>query len=296
MRLEGGCYCAAVRYVAEGEPVLRAQCHCRACQYFGGAPNLFMLVPAEGSADTKGAPKTYRRVPGEFCGTHMISRRSGRVTASTLSGALGLGLRDRGGRAAGSQARDLDRHPLVRQGLGADHHPARRRQRALRLTTARYFTPSGRSIQAKGISPDIEVLQDVPEELKARTDTKGEASLRGHLKARRRADGSQSTSRRTRKMTRRCIPRSTSSAASRRTRPIRRTRRPCRTEAGRPLIGRGRASGPDAWPCGVESQLGKAGKEVLVVRPGWFRLGEPIRRMIAALCGPPRSQRQPEPS
>jgi len=54
---------------------------------------------------------------------------------------------------------------------------------ALRLTTARYFTPSGKSIQAKGISPDIEVLQDVPEELKARTDTKGEASLRGHLKA-----------------------------------------------------------------------------------------------------------------
>jgi carboxyl-terminal processing protease len=54
---------------------------------------------------------------------------------------------------------------------------------ALRLTTARYFTPSGRSIQAKGISPNIEVLQDVPEELKARTDTSGEASLRGHLKA-----------------------------------------------------------------------------------------------------------------
>jgi carboxyl-terminal processing protease len=54
---------------------------------------------------------------------------------------------------------------------------------ALRLTTARYFTPAGTSIQAKGIKPDIEVLQDVPEELKARTDTKGEASLRGHLKA-----------------------------------------------------------------------------------------------------------------
>ncbi len=54
---------------------------------------------------------------------------------------------------------------------------------ALRLTTARYFTPSGRSIQAKGISPDIEVLQDVPDDLKARSDTKGESSLRGHLKA-----------------------------------------------------------------------------------------------------------------
>jgi carboxyl-terminal processing protease len=54
---------------------------------------------------------------------------------------------------------------------------------ALRLTTARYFTPAGRSIQAKGISPDIEMLQDVPEEMKARTDSRGEAALRGHLKA-----------------------------------------------------------------------------------------------------------------
>ena len=54
---------------------------------------------------------------------------------------------------------------------------------ALTLTTARYFTPSGRSIQAKGISPDIEVLQDLPDELKAGTDSIGEASLRGHLKA-----------------------------------------------------------------------------------------------------------------
>jgi carboxyl-terminal processing protease len=57
---------------------------------------------------------------------------------------------------------------------------------ALRLTTARYFTPSGRSIQAKGITPDIEVLQDVPEDIQARaaiTETRGESSLRGHLKA-----------------------------------------------------------------------------------------------------------------
>ncbi|HEY2529068.1 MAG TPA: S41 family peptidase [Xanthobacteraceae bacterium] len=54
---------------------------------------------------------------------------------------------------------------------------------ALRLTTARYFTPSGRSIQAKGITPDIEALQNVPDDLKSRTDSKGEASLPGHLKA-----------------------------------------------------------------------------------------------------------------
>jgi carboxyl-terminal processing protease len=53
---------------------------------------------------------------------------------------------------------------------------------ALRLTTARYYTPSGRSIQAKGIDPDIQVLEDVPDELKGKDDTKGEASLKGHLK------------------------------------------------------------------------------------------------------------------
>jgi carboxyl-terminal processing protease len=61
---------------------------------------------------------------------------------------------------------------------------------ALRLTTARYYTPAGRSIQAKGIVPDIEVLQEVPEEVKARIsgEIKGEQSLRGHLKA---ADGEE---------------------------------------------------------------------------------------------------------
>ncbi len=54
---------------------------------------------------------------------------------------------------------------------------------AMALTTARYFTPSGQSIQARGIIPDIEVLQDVPDEFKARADIKGEASMRGHLSA-----------------------------------------------------------------------------------------------------------------
>jgi carboxyl-terminal processing protease len=54
---------------------------------------------------------------------------------------------------------------------------------ALALTTARYFTPSGHSIQALGVSPDIEILQDVPDEFKGRSDTKGEASMRGHLSA-----------------------------------------------------------------------------------------------------------------
>jgi carboxyl-terminal processing protease len=55
---------------------------------------------------------------------------------------------------------------------------------ALRLTTARYFTPSGRSIQAQGIEPDIEVEQPLPKELAdqiSSQSTRGESSLKGHL-------------------------------------------------------------------------------------------------------------------
>lgn len=56
---------------------------------------------------------------------------------------------------------------------------------AIRLTTARYYTPSGRSIQAKGIDPDQVVEQELPEEFKEAAKNakpRGEASLRGHLK------------------------------------------------------------------------------------------------------------------
>ena len=63
---------------------------------------------------------------------------------------------------------------------------------ALRLTTARNYTPSGRSIQAVGIVPDIEVLQDVPAELKDKAATGGESSLPGHLTGPGGQSGSQS--------------------------------------------------------------------------------------------------------
>ena len=53
---------------------------------------------------------------------------------------------------------------------------------ALKLTTARYFTPSGRSIQAKGIAPDYRVLENIPDDLKGKVESRGEASLAGHLK------------------------------------------------------------------------------------------------------------------
>jgi len=53
---------------------------------------------------------------------------------------------------------------------------------ALRLTTARYYTPANRSIQAKGIVPDFKVEEDVPDDIKAIEKPRGEAALRGHLK------------------------------------------------------------------------------------------------------------------
>ena len=51
---------------------------------------------------------------------------------------------------------------------------------AIRLTTAKYYTPSGKSIQAKGIDPDIFVPQSKLEVLEKNTNRK-ESDLRGHL-------------------------------------------------------------------------------------------------------------------
>ena len=54
------------------------------------------------------------------------------------------------------------------------------RDSAMRLTTARYYTPSGKSIQATGISPDITVNQAKIEEIKSFSNRK-ESDLKGHL-------------------------------------------------------------------------------------------------------------------
>ena len=53
---------------------------------------------------------------------------------------------------------------------------------AMRLTTARYYTPSGRSIQAKGIEPDVEVLPAQVKPLENYGFVLKEAELSGALK------------------------------------------------------------------------------------------------------------------
>lgn len=52
---------------------------------------------------------------------------------------------------------------------------------AIKLTTSRYYTPSNRSIQAAGISPDIEIFQDIPDEFKGHDEIIGEAALKGQI-------------------------------------------------------------------------------------------------------------------
>lgn len=93
MNLTGRCYCGALRYRAEGEPLFRLQCHCRECQYIsGGGPNFVMGMPADGFSYLQGSPRSFQRpdlpapVSREFCehcGTHLLTR-SPRVPGAVL--------------------------------------------------------------------------------------------------------------------------------------------------------------------------------------------------------------------
>jgi carboxyl-terminal processing protease len=55
------------------------------------------------------------------------------------------------------------------------------RQAAIKITTARYYTPSGRSIQASGIEPDIALAPVKVELTDSSQDTVRESQLEGHL-------------------------------------------------------------------------------------------------------------------
>ncbi len=87
MKIEGGCYCGALRFKSEGDALFKGQCQCRECQYAsGGHPNVIMAMPQASFSYTKGAPKKFRRgdlpnpVTREFCadcGTHILATSPG---------------------------------------------------------------------------------------------------------------------------------------------------------------------------------------------------------------------------
>ena len=83
MTIGGGCYCRAVRYEIDGEPLRRIMCYCRECQYIsGGGPNVVIAFreegvnflgarPAEFARDDLEAPA--RRMFCRICGTHVMT-------------------------------------------------------------------------------------------------------------------------------------------------------------------------------------------------------------------------------
>jgi len=87
MEIAGGCYCGALRYKAEGDPLFKGQCHCRECQYIsGGSPNVVLGMQEASFAYTKGSPTPFSRgdleapVTREFCpecGTHILAKAPG---------------------------------------------------------------------------------------------------------------------------------------------------------------------------------------------------------------------------
>ena len=99
-KLEGGCLCAAVRYICESDPSAQGACHCRDCQFLaGGGPAHSLTLPTDAVQITQGAPVAYaklsdagNRVTRFFCGacgTHLFLRNAAHpertsVNAGTL--------------------------------------------------------------------------------------------------------------------------------------------------------------------------------------------------------------------
>ena len=136
MPLTGGCYCGALRYQAEGDPILKAQCHCRECQYIsGGGPNYFMMMPEAGFAFTAGQPHRFTRpdldrpVTREFCptcGTHVGTRLPWRDHVVLQVGTLDDPACDYGGPAMAVFTCDKPPFHLIPDGLPAfDRLPER---------------------------------------------------------------------------------------------------------------------------------------------------------------------------
>lgn len=56
----GGCQCGGVRYVAEGEVLHHAICHCYDCRRSSGAPMVgWIAYKSDGVSVTKGEPKVH---------------------------------------------------------------------------------------------------------------------------------------------------------------------------------------------------------------------------------------------
>ena len=71
MKLEGGCFCGAIRYRIDGKPRRVTHCHCRHCRRTSGAPFVTWAEFDEGALTlTSGSPHEFESRPGamrSFC-------------------------------------------------------------------------------------------------------------------------------------------------------------------------------------------------------------------------------------
>jgi hypothetical protein len=90
MKVTGHCYCGGLAFEAEGEPIFRAQCHCRECQYTtGGGPNMVMAMPEDGFRWTRGEASSYTRPDLEGAVTRMFCPSCGNQLATRSPGLPG---------------------------------------------------------------------------------------------------------------------------------------------------------------------------------------------------------------
>ena len=85
METTGGCYCGAVRYTAQGEPLQRTNCHCGNCRRVSGAQAVaWITVPVTALTWVRGEPVRYRtdtqaaRTFCGVCGTPLTYQNDGR--------------------------------------------------------------------------------------------------------------------------------------------------------------------------------------------------------------------------
>ncbi|WP_428668660.1 GFA family protein [Reyranella sp.] len=62
--ITGGCLCGALRYRAEGEPLLQGLCHCRNCQRMSGAGHAGFICFAEDAVTVEGETRSYASTGG----------------------------------------------------------------------------------------------------------------------------------------------------------------------------------------------------------------------------------------
>ena len=64
MTMTGGCQCGALRYRAEGEPLIQGFCHCRNCQRISGAGHIGFICFPESAVVVEGATRSYSLTGG----------------------------------------------------------------------------------------------------------------------------------------------------------------------------------------------------------------------------------------